>query len=91
MIKHLEVKSYEYGDVSVTVKIDYDNQKISLVERNNDYKGSSWTDKRWLFSQRGPDFKNGWLNVLTAMRFAIEKSFDELETYNKMKAKREDV
>jgi hypothetical protein len=87
MIKHTEIKSYEYGDIKVAVKIDYDNSLVSLIEKGNNLPGMAWGDKKWLFSSRGPDYKNGWLNILTAMRYAIEKSFDELESYNKMKAK----
>jgi len=85
MIKHLEIKSYQYGDISVTVKIDYDNQKISLVEK--EWNSPNIQNKKWVFADRGLDFKNGWLNILTAMKYAIEQSFMELESYNKMKAK----
>lgn len=33
MIKHLELKTYEYYDIKVTVEINYDRKEISLVEK----------------------------------------------------------
>jgi len=35
MIKHLEVKTYEYCGINVTVSIDYDRSFISLLEKKD--------------------------------------------------------
>jgi hypothetical protein len=89
MIKHLEVKTYEYCDVRVTVKIDYNDSTISLVERELD----NYINKKWVFVGRGLEYMNGWQTILDAMKYAIEEATKELEQYkrDKMKEKEEDV
>lgn len=74
-IKHLEVKEYELHGVRVLVKIDHDKEQVSLVERDNEsYKG-----KQWIFVKREADYQQGWLNILEAMKYAIEQAFIELK------------
>lgn len=91
MIKHLEVKTYEYCGINVTVSIDYDNSVISLVERSTVPKG--WDIKKWVFAERRLDFMNSWQTILDAMKYAIEESSKELKSYKdaKMKEKEDDV
>lgn len=84
MIKHLEIKTYEYCGVNVTAKIDYDCKTISLVE-SEIHKG--YAEKKWLFSNRGLEFVKGWENVLLAMNYAIGESSNELKNYLDMKEK----
>lgn len=91
MIKHLEVKTYEYCGISVTVSIDYDRSVISLMERNTSPRG--WDVKKWVFAERGLDFMNGWQTILDAMKYAVEESAKELKGYKdaRLKEKSEDV
>ena len=96
MIKHLEVKTYEHCGISVTVKIDYGNGSISLVERNkvsNGVNTPAFVIKNWIFAERGLEFMGSWLTILDAMKYAIEEARKELEQYkhDKMKEKEEDV
>jgi hypothetical protein len=73
--KHLEIKTYHAYDVNVTVKIDYDKSEISLIEH------ITYADKKWLFSSRGLEYMNGWLNVLESMKYAITEAKNELKKY----------
>lgn len=84
MIKHLEVKTYEYYGISVVVKTDYNNGKISLVENGSNLLTP---DKKWIFSGRSLEFMDSWLQILDAMKYAIEEASKELEAYQKQKAK----
>ncbi len=82
MDKHLEIKTYIYGGIRVMVKIDYDANQVSLIDRadlNN--------HKKWIFAGREPEFLNGWINILDAMKYAMEESFGELTKYLKAKEK----
>jgi hypothetical protein len=90
MIKHLEIKTYEYCGVNVAVKLDYNNGTVSLIE---DGHNLLFKDKHWVFAGRTEDYKNGWLNILEAMKYAIEEAFNEVKTYReaKFKEKEEDV
>jgi hypothetical protein len=88
MIKHLEIKTYEYCGISVTVKIDYNDDTISLVERKLD----NYVKKEWIFINRGLEFMGSWIEILDAMKYAIEEAQKELEQYkrDKMKEKEDD-
>ena len=91
MIKHLEIKTYEYCGISVTVSIDYDRSVISLMERKTSPRG--WDVKKWVFAERGLDFMNCWQTILDAMKYAVEESSKELKGYKdaKNKEKEDDV
>jgi hypothetical protein len=83
MIKHLEIKTYEYCGIRVTVKIDYNDSTISLVERELD----NYVKKKWVFINRGIEFMGSWLNILDAMKYAIEEARKELRVYKEAKIK----
>lgn len=72
--KRFERKTYTYGDIDIHVEIDYDNQKISLVESNGSLK-------RWVFAGRTLDYMKGWQNILAAMSFAVGKATEELSAH----------
>ena len=86
MIKNLEIITYEYRGIKVTVKIDYDNGLISLVEnQNGEYK-----NKTWKFAKRSLSYMQGWKNILGAMEYAIKEAEKLLSEYeNKKKEEKE--
>ena len=91
-LTHFEVKTYEYGDVKVMVQINYDEEKVSLIERSAPHMaqvgmGAGFKGKNYLFIHRTSEYRNGWLNVLKAMEYAMNEAFDELEAYIKTKQK----
>lgn len=92
MIKHLEVKTYIYGDVKVMVEINYNTEKISLVEHNtNDHSSDFRTQmKKYIFVQRGLEYMNGWRNVLAGINYAIDEAEKDLSDYIKAKQKEKD-
>lgn len=62
--KRKEVYDFTHKEITVTVMIDYVDNEISLLDRNGD-------SKKWLFSNRGVEFMNGWLTILEAMSLAV--------------------
>jgi hypothetical protein len=76
MKKHLEILSFEEAGIWVTVAIDYDRGKISLVEKEND---RTYKPKKWLFSERELQFMGGWRKILTSMDHAIFEAQKLLE------------
>lgn len=80
MIKNLEVRTVEHKGIKVTIKIDYDNGKASLVEFDRGgYKGGNWKDKSFVFAGRGLEYMNSWLDILDAMKHAVSECKKELE------------
>lgn len=83
-MKNLEIRTIEHKGVKVTVQIDYDESRVSLVERS---RSGNYTEKNWLFSNRGLEYMNGWLNILEAIQFAVKECKKELEANLAEKAK----
>lgn len=73
-MKNLEIRTIEHKGIKVSIKIDYDKGEASLVDPLDNYKG-----KQWLFSQRGLEYMNGWLNIMEAMQVAVKECKKELE------------
>ena len=60
--------------ISVTVQIDYVTKKVSFVEKDG-------KPKRWNFTDRTPEYLNGWRMILIAMEWAcaeVKKEFDAI-------------
>jgi len=71
----LTIKKYEFSDGTIiNVKIDYPNNRVSIVDKN----GSNTNFK---FAERGVEFMNGWINILSAMQYAIRAARDELTAW----------
>lgn len=78
-IELLTIKKYEFTDGTVVyVKIDFSKNKVSLVDQN----GANF---KWLFAERGAEYMNGWLNILSAMQYAVRAARDELLAWQKAK------
>lgn len=74
----LKVKKYEFSDGTIIrVKIDFEKNKVSLVDQNN-------ANTNFKFAERGLEYMNGWLNILGAMRYAVREARDELEAWQKV-------
>lgn len=63
--KVTETYSFEHKGIVVGVRINYRENRISLVDQNGH-------DKNWLFANRGVEFMGGWLNILEAMQLAVK-------------------
>lgn len=79
--KHLELKTYTFNGVEVTVEINYDEQTISLVEKTKEMGMPKFYKKSWVFAKRGLEYMAGWKEVLHAMEYAIESASNELKSY----------
>jgi len=72
--KHLEIKTYSLHGISVLVEIDYDNGTVSLLESRN-------KPKQWVFNKREIEYMAGWVNILDAMKYAIEQAEKSLQKH----------
>ena len=75
MKKHIEIITITTNDIAVTVKIDYDEMKMSLVEKT----ARGYESKTWMFAGRSIEYKKGWDNILEAMGKAIEFGMEKLK------------
>ncbi len=75
--EQLTIRKYEFSDgTTLYVKIDFANNKVSLVDKNG-------ANTKFLFAERGLEYMNGWLNILGAMRYAVKDARDQLEQWQK--------
>ena len=75
-MKNLEIKTIEHKGIKVTVKIDYDLGKATLVERSC---SGEFNSKNWIFQNRELTYMNGWQDILEAMSVAVKYCKKELE------------
>jgi hypothetical protein len=66
---------YEYEGIKVMVEIDFVNEKISLIDKEN----GQYKPKKWIFGERQLQYMNGWLRILAAMEYAIKEATAELQ------------
>lgn len=84
MVDLLTIRKYEFTDGTVIlVKIDRAHNEISFVDET--VRGV-YQPKKWLFAERGVEYMNGWLNILSCMRYAVEDAKKELEAHQRQKA-----
>jgi hypothetical protein len=76
MKTNLEIITIEHKEVKVTIKIDYDQGTLSLVENLHE----RYADKKWFFAGRGLAHMNGWQNILEAMQMAVAEGKKRLES-----------
>ena len=76
MKKHTEVITVEHKDIAVTIHINYDKGELTLVENGN---FGGFNKKSWVFANITLGYMNGWLNILDAMKYAIEYGKKQLE------------
>jgi hypothetical protein len=90
MDKHFEIRNYEKDGITVIVQIDYDNEQISLVERQVNVNKDApitqrYQNKKWMFVNREIEYMDGWRSILAAMEYAISHAEAELFKYLKEK------
>lgn len=66
---------YTHKGISVAVDIDLVAKTLSLVEKN----GNNFSNKKWVFAQRGLEYMGGWCAILDAMKHAIQEASKELK------------
>lgn len=69
---------YSHKGVEVAVNINLATKTMSLVEKSGG-NGSTYVNKKWVFAERGSEYKAGWFNILEAMELAIGKAAEVLE------------
>lgn len=88
-MKHIEIKTITHNNIGITVKINYDKQEISIVERKQKSGLSvhTWQDKHFIFSGRSIGYVKGWGNILDAIKNAMETAHKELKEFVDKKEK----
>lgn len=66
--KGVEIYRFTHKEIGVNVKIDYKENKISIL----DHLGDANNFKRFVFADRGVQFMQGWLNILEAIQEAVK-------------------
>lgn len=85
-----EIKKLEYKGISIFVRLAYEDRTISFIEKipyvgsNHPYK-SEWTSKKkeWVFADRGPEYMDGWCDILDAMKYAAGWAKRKFAEYDK--------
>lgn len=65
---------YQHKGVSIGVEIDYQQETISLIEKDG-------KRKQWIFANRTLEYMNGWQNIYTAMQKATTHATKRLQAY----------
>ncbi len=71
-----EIVTVTTNNIGITVKIDYQKNRISVIEPNQNYNS-----KKFIFAERGIEYINGWLNILDAIKEAIKFANDKMEKH----------
>lgn len=75
-----ETICFTHKGINVYVRIDYLNNKISLVEKfQHDSQDNKYREKKWLFAGRGVEFIASWLEILEAMNLAMQDAKERYE------------
>lgn len=78
----IEVKTLEHNGIKVNYKVDYITKKASLIDFVDNEFATKFTNKSWVFVDRGLQYMDGWLNILEAMKMAViqcKKALEERE------------
>jgi hypothetical protein len=73
----LEVVQVEHKGIKVMVEIDHISHKACLVEY--DFNVEQFDVKEWVFGRRELPYMNSWLDILDAMKKAVEYGKERLE------------
>ena len=88
-------ETYEYvyqgvvQSVSVTVHINYAQGHITLADHNPN-NANSVIAKTWKFGKRELEYMQGWQDILSAMKQAIDDATEKLKAYREIEQKRKE-
>lgn len=67
-IKDLFVRRvYTKAGISIVVELDFINKTISFTEKDG-------KPKKWVFTERTPEYMHGWISILDAMKYAAQEA-----------------
>lgn len=72
------IRQYTYKGISVLVKVDRAKKTVSFVEPTTNGT-NGYTHKKWIFSDREPDYVRTWIVIFEAMKAAAEAALEELD------------
>lgn len=68
------LRSIEHNGVKVYYAVDFQKQKVSIVD-------NEWKWKSFLFTGRELSYQQGWHDILDAIKHAMDAGFTELKEY----------
>lgn len=66
---------YKKHGIAVVVDIDFENNRVSLMERTG---SGEYRPKSWVFQDRSNDYMGGWIRIFKAMEYAVTEASKEL-------------
>lgn len=69
-------RAYTKQGITIVVDLDFINKTVSLVEKDG-------AKKKWMFTERTPEYLNGWLLILKAMEYAVTEAKKEMAAITK--------
>lgn len=76
-------------EVNIPVHINYAVGTVTLIDANPANPGS-YQGKQYQFKNRGLEYMAGWIDILDAMKSAVNDAADKLQTYQVEQAKRKE-
>ena len=73
--KIVDIIEIIHNGIKILVKIDYIENEISLVEEYN----GVYTNKKWVFAERGVEFMSSWIDILETQEVAIKEAKEMYE------------
>lgn len=67
---------FEHKGIKINLSINYEDNDVSMIE-------STGEKKRWVFTDRGREYMQGWLDILEAMAEATKYAKAKLDEYYK--------
>lgn len=69
-------RAYTKAGVTIVVEMDFIKKTVSLTEKDG-------TPKKWVFTERTPEYMHGWIMIFDAMKYAAAEAKKELDTMSK--------
>lgn len=79
----LEVREYNFQDgTRLLIQLDRRAKKASFVDHTRNGAKEEYVPMKFLFAGRELGYMNGWLNILSAMKYVIEDIKKEMEAWD---------
>lgn len=65
-------RAYTHKGITVVVQMDFVKKTVSLVEKDGGRK-------QWVFAERTPEYLQGWVMILDAMKYATLEAKKEMD------------
>lgn len=63
---------YTKAGISIVVELDFVKKTVSMVEKDG-------SPKKWVFTERTPEYMHGWVMIFDAMKYAAQEAKKEMD------------